>query len=88
MYHFCAYMYHSPFSVFSIPDGKRSSAAFDKGILIHAPRVCALRGFACLAADNRGKGQQSCPTQFPYGLAPYPEAKPASLCGHLRSDKG
>ena len=59
-------MYHSPFPHFSIPDGKRSFATFDKGALIHASRVCALRGFACLAAVNRGNDNS------PTGVPPYP----------------
>ena len=59
-------MYHFLFVRFSIPDGKRSYATFDKGALIHASRVCALRGFACLAAVNRGNNNS------PTGVPPYP----------------
>jgi len=64
VYHFRTDVYHTPFYVFSIPDGKHSVAVFDKGALIHASHVCALRGFACLAADNRGNDNS------PTGLRP------------------
>ena len=58
-------MYHFLY-LFFFSDGKCSCATFDKGALIHASRVCALRGFACLAAGNRGNDNS------PTGVPPYP----------------